>query len=84
MALVERACSMIGTPAPLSQLANDAAQYDARVAALIGDDDDMMEYLSRLEQLADAESTDAPDDASLDPDALVQEVEQFLRDRDAD
>jgi len=83
MALVERACSMIGTPAPLSQLANDAAQYDARVSALIGDDDDMMEYLSRLEQLAD-ESSDHTVDPALDPDALVQEVEQFLRDRDAD
>ncbi|MGB0113243.1 MAG: PAC2 family protein [Ilumatobacteraceae bacterium] len=86
MALVERACSMIGTPAPLSQLANEAAQYDARVASLIGDDDDMVEYLTRLEKLVDDEAGDnalATDtEESLDPDALVQEVEQFLRDRD--
>lgn len=84
MALVERACSMIGTPAPLSPLANEAAQYDARVDALIGDDDDMVEYLSRLEQLADDQSDDHTDDESLDPDALVQEVEQFLREHDGD
>jgi proteasome assembly chaperone (PAC2) family protein len=87
MALVERACSMIGTPAPLSQLAGGAAAYDAQVSALIGDDDDMIEYLSRLEQLTD-EGDDDHDDLSsqgpLDPDALVEEVEQFLRDRDTD
>jgi proteasome assembly chaperone (PAC2) family protein len=86
MALVERTCSMIGTPAPLSHLAGEAAAYDAKVAALIGDDDDMLEYLSRLEQLTDedADDDDITSDAPLDPDALVEEVEQFLRDRDAD
>jgi hypothetical protein len=87
MALVERACSMIGTPAPLASLASEAAAYDAQVAAMIGDDDDMIEYLSRLEQLTDDESDDGDDlstDAPLDPDALVEEVEQFLRDRDTD
>ncbi len=61
MALVERSCSMIGTPAPLSPLAGEAAAYDAQVAAMIGDDDDMIEYLSRLEQLTDAEADDGDD-----------------------
>jgi hypothetical protein len=87
LALVERACSMIGTPAPLSRLAMEAAEYDARVAALIGDDDDLIEYLTRLEQLTDDEAGDAEptaDTTPVDPDALVEEVEQFLRDRDAD
>ncbi len=97
MALVDRACSMIGTPAPLNRLASAAAEYDARVAAIIGDDDDMIEYLHRLEQMADdgadghfddeldeTLADEALDAASLDPDALVEEVEQFLRDRNAD
>ena len=85
MALVDRACSMIGTPAPLAHLAGEAAAYDAQVAAMIGDDDDMIEYLSRLEQLTDDEADETDDmstDAPVDPDALVEEVEQFLRDRD--
>ena len=76
---------MIGTPAPLSSLASGAAEYDARVAALIGDDDDMVEYLSRLEQMSD-ESEETNDDLSnaapIDPDELMDEVEQFLRDQD--
>jgi len=85
MALVERACSIIGTPAPLSRLASGAAEYDERVAALIGDDDDMVEYLSRLEQMND--ETEATEDdlttaAPIDPDELMNEVEQFLRDQD--
>jgi len=100
MALVERSCSMIGTPAPLSRLAGAASEYEVRVASLIGDDDDMVEYLHRLEQLADddtAELTEVElvdddeafeggrlDADSLDPDALVEEVEQFLRDRTDD
>lgn len=86
-ALVERACSMIGTPAPVAGLTSGSAEYDARVAALIGDDDDLAEYLERLEQLADASSDDEddveePDDEPVDPDALVEEVERFLRDQD--
>ncbi len=85
MALVERACSMIGTPAPLTRLASGAAEYDARVASLIGDDDDMVEYLARLERMSD--ETDATEDdltnaAPIDPDELMNEVEQFLRDQD--
>jgi proteasome assembly chaperone (PAC2) family protein len=86
MALVERACSMIGTPPPLSRLASGAAEYDARVAALIGDDDDMVAYLSRLEQLADENDATEEDDLTtappIDPDELMNEVEQFLRDQD--
>jgi proteasome assembly chaperone (PAC2) family protein len=86
MALIDRACSMIGTPPPLGQLASSASEYDARVAALIGDDDDMVEYLARLESMADEnDSTDEDDLTSappIDPDELMNEVEQFLRDQD--
>lgn len=85
MALVDRACSMIGTPAPLSRLASGAAEYEARVAALIGEDDDMAEYLNRLEQMADEQASPADDLTSadpVDPEQLMDEVEQFLRDQD--
>jgi proteasome assembly chaperone (PAC2) family protein len=97
VALVERACAMIGTPPPLSNLSSASAEYDARVAALIGDDDDMVEYLARLEEIVDAggleddpfdddpfDDDDTIDEDSLDPDAFVEEVEQFLRDRHDD
>lgn len=91
LALLERACSMIGTPAPLSALTGGAAEYDARVAALIADDEDVIEYVSRLESLVDDNDdrdeptgpTDERDpEAALDPGSLVAEVERFLRDHD--
>jgi proteasome assembly chaperone (PAC2) family protein len=83
IALLEKACSMIGTPPPLGSLRSSSDEYDARVAALISDDDDMTEYVSRLEQMSD-EVDDEPEtrtaDEPMDPDSLVEEVEQFLRD----
>lgn len=85
MALVDRACSIIGTPAPLADLSSGAAEYDAHVDALIGDDDDMVAYLARLEQMTDetdATENDLTNAAPIDPDALMNEVEEFLRDQD--
>lgn len=94
MALVERACSMMGTPPPVSRLADSIADYDARVAALIADDDDLVIYVSRLEEMVD-EMADQDDDLDddldelesldeADPELLAAEVEQFLRDRTTD
>ena len=98
MALVERACSMMGTPAPLVRLAGQVADYDARVAALIAEDDDLVTYVGRLEEMVD-EMGDEDDDAfdhdddddddigtldGGDPEALADEVERFLRDHGRD
>jgi proteasome assembly chaperone (PAC2) family protein len=58
MALVERACSMMGTPAPVMRLAAMVADYDAKVAALIADDDDLVTYVGRLEEIVDGMDDD--------------------------
>lgn len=96
MALVERACSMMGTPAPLVRLAAQVADYDAKVAALIADDDDLVTYVGRLEEMVDEmsddddDSFDDDDDDEIgalhdsDPEALADEVERFLRDHGRD
>ena len=79
----------------IPQLHSPAAEYDSRVAAVIASDDDLAEYVNRLESLLDDEDDDddvdesagddTPTEVTLDPGALVAEVEQFLRDRgDAD
>lgn len=91
IALVERACSMMGTPPPVSRLADAVADYDARVASLISDDDDLVTYVSRLEEMVDEMADDDEDDEDdldeiddTDPELLAAEVEQFLRDRNTD
>ncbi|MFV0308712.1 MAG: PAC2 family protein [Desertimonas sp.] len=93
LALVERACGLLGTPPPTDGLAGAVSDYDARIAALIADDEDLVEYVARLEAMADEADGDddepfdddtASPDSTVDADAdeLVAEVERFLRDRD--
>jgi len=97
LALVQRACMLIGTSPPTDELSAAALEYDARVAALIADDEDLVEYVTRLESLVDDELDDITGDVAgdeeappqldaeaVDPGELVAEVERFLRDRDPD
>lgn len=90
-ALLDRLCSMMGTPAPVAEIATQIAEYDAKVAALIADDDDLVTYVSRLEDLIDEMDDDEEeldelgsglDDLDEDPELLADEVEQFLRSQD--
>ena len=68
--------------------------YDNKVNELIEDDDDLREYVERLDSMGDDifESEDSPqlefefgsdgdEDSEADAHALVDEVEQFLRDQ---
>ncbi len=88
-ALLDRLCSMMGTPAPVANVASQIADYDAKVAALIADDDDLVTYVSRLEDMVDemtAETDLDLDDTEIDDTdtrQLADEVEQFLRNRDS-
>jgi hypothetical protein len=93
LALVERSCEMLGCPASTARLVAEAGEYDARVSAFVGDDDELIGYVSRLESLADNGELDDDDDDEDDeePQAvdetpftseqLMAEVERFLRDQ---
>jgi hypothetical protein len=61
LALVERACEIIGTPAPIARLHNEATDYDARVTAFVADDNDLVGYVARLESLSDSGELDNDD-----------------------
>ncbi len=58
LALVRRACEMIGTPAQVGQLPSEADEYDQRVSALVADDSDLIGYVARLETLSDSGDLD--------------------------
>ena len=85
---------MLGCPASTARLVADVGEYDARVSAFVGDDDDLIGYVSRLESLADSGEDDDDDEADeevagnqpiddsrLNSDELMDEVERFLRDQ---
>ena len=87
LALVERVCEMMGTPAPTADLFDEAADYDARVEALISDDDDLVIHIEQLEEIVDEMDDDEDTSGPIDLDEsiyLLDEVEQFLRDHDGD
>ena len=54
LALIERACEMLGSPSPTAQLRGEAQEYDNRVSTFVNDDGDLMGYVARLESLADS------------------------------
>jgi proteasome assembly chaperone (PAC2) family protein len=66
LALVERACEILGCPAPVARLRDAAVDYDSRVTSFVQDDNDLTGYVARLESLADTGQLD--DDFEEDDD----------------
>ena len=90
-ALIQRAGEIIGTPPPLGALHNDVVEYDEQIQEMVDDDEDLAEYVRRLEEMGEESfgganqlefefEEDAEDDDSGS--ILVDEVEQFLRDQE--
>lgn len=71
LALVERACEMLGSPAPVGNLRNDVAAYDRRVTDLVTEDSDLIGYVSRLESMSDEDELDDEYDFEDDEDDTV-------------
>lgn len=95
LALVERACELMETSVPTVRLELDSARYEREIDEQLEENEELRNYVARLEQLADAGMLDddqaddgADDDVSepiaADPetaDQLVADIEQFLRDQ---
>lgn len=62
LALITRACAMIGTPVPIGRLGDESSTYEHRVDALVNDDDDLVGYVARLETLDFDEDDDDEED----------------------
>ncbi len=74
LALVERACEMLGTPGPVARLRQEADAYDDRVTSFVADDADLIGYVARLEHLSDAgelDDDDFDDDEDEDDDDVI-------------
>jgi hypothetical protein len=93
LALVERACQILGTPAPLLGLTDLADGYENRVTRLVQDDSDLIGYISRLEDMSDGnelffdevddEADDGyDDDLEVDHDELAEALTDRLSSED--
>ena len=71
---------MLGCPAPTARLIADAGEYDARVSAFVGDDDDLIGYVSRLESLADSGQLGDDEDDEDDEEEVESEVVEAIDD----
>jgi proteasome assembly chaperone (PAC2) family protein len=63
LALITRACGIIGSPTPVGRLGHESHDYEQRVDSLVREDDDLVGYVARLEALdLDDEDDDDDDD----------------------
>jgi hypothetical protein len=76
---VHKVCELLGTSVFVTDLEIAAAAYERQVDELVAEDEDTLEYVRDLEEAWDLDEADNLDD---DPELLVAEVEEFLRDVD--
>ncbi len=77
LALVERTAALLGVEVTTVELEVAASAYERQVSEVVAEDDDMVDYVRRLEDLeGDDESGQLPSG-----DHLAAEVERFLRDQ---
>ena len=95
LALMRRACEIVGTPAPIATVMNLIERYEEQVDSIVRDDEDLVAYVERLETMTDngISIDDEVDDSQLqfdfagdsdepaDTGNLMDEVEQFLREQ---
>ncbi len=79
LALLHRVCDTLGTSVYVTDLEIAAATYERQVNELVAEDDETAAYVADLEEAWDAAEEDDLDD---DPELLVAEVEEFLRDNE--
>lgn len=83
LALVERTLNLLGLDLPTTDLQIAAASYERQIDELVAGDDDTAAYVASLEDAAPEPDDEDDDDdnelAGTDPEALVEEVERFLR-----
>lgn len=72
LSLVERLVRVLEVDVPRTDLQIAAEDYEAQVTNLVAEDEDTVHYVQQLE-------ADFDEEASDDPDQLVAEVEDFLR-----
>ncbi|MCQ3808158.1 MAG: PAC2 family protein [Acidimicrobiia bacterium] len=82
LALVQRVSRLLGTAVFATDLEIAAATYERQVDELVAEDQDTADYVADLEEAWDGSAPSDNADLNDDPQTLLAEVEQFLRDND--
>ena len=85
LALVQRVSELLGTSVFATDLEIAAATYEHQVNELVAEDEETASYVADLEEAWDDNipfEADSDPDLNDDPETLLAEVEQFLRDND--
>jgi predicted ATP-grasp superfamily ATP-dependent carboligase len=80
LALLRRVEVLIGVSVDVSELESSAADYERQVGLAVRSDPDIQAFVERLEQAADSEDRDNPDELPSG-DILASEFQRFLRQR---
>ena len=83
LALLRRVEVLIGVSVDVSDLESSAADYERQVGLAVRSDPDIQAFVERLEQAADSEEHDTPEDLPSG-DILASEFQRFLRQRGRD
>ncbi len=80
LALLRRVEVLIGVSVDVSELESTAADYERQVGMAVSSDPDIQAFVERLEQAADSEEQDSPEELPSG-DILASEFQRFLRQR---
>ena len=83
LALIENAVRLVGAPADVSDLHRAALSYEETVSEIVGSDEDVQTYVRLLEERADEREHEEQIEDLPSGDAIAEELERFLRDRDS-
>ncbi len=81
LALVRKLESVVGVSVDASELETGADEYERRVTQAVSGDDDVRQFVERLEQEADAEAPSAEAQDVPSGDVLAREFQRFLSQR---
>jgi len=81
LALVRKLESIVGVSVDASELETGAEEYERRVTQAVSGDDDVRQFVERLEQAADAEAPSAEQQNVPSGDVLAREFQRFLSQR---
>jgi predicted ATP-grasp superfamily ATP-dependent carboligase len=85
LALVERVSALLETPVDTVPLARAAVGWEEGVVRLVGESEELGEYVQRLEAATDEGTIGVPlTDQPVSGDAIAAELERFLREQGGD